>query len=38
MKLGTFQQRVALARISLSFSDKTKIRNKKVVKLGTFQQ
>jgi len=39
VKLGTFQQRVALPRIFLGFSDKT--RNKKinkVVKLGTFQQ
>jgi len=42
VKLGTFQQRVALPRISLGFSDKTRNeKNKKinkVVKLGTFQQ
>jgi len=41
VKLGSFQQRVALPRISLGFHDKTKIkmkRNERVLKLGNFQQ
>jgi len=38
MKLSTFRQRVALPRISVNFSNKRKIKNKKAMKLSTFRQ